>query len=83
MHTTVPTPYLREHAEQFIPRVQRHWAEGREATWGIRHDGRLAGMIGLYRREPDAAELGFWMAPWARRPRWVWDSPSRNPKGEC
>ena len=66
-YTTVPSPYLREHAEQFIPRVERHWAEGREATWGIRHDGRLAGMIGLYRREPDAAELGFWMAPWARR----------------
>jgi len=66
-YTTVPTPYLREHAEQFIPRVERHWAEGKEATWGIGHDGRLAGMIGLYRREPETAELGFWMAPWARR----------------
>lgn len=59
--TTVPSPYLRENAETFVDQVARRWDEGVEATWAIRLDDALAGMIGLYLRANDTAELGFWM----------------------
>lgn len=64
--TTVPSPYLREHAEAFVRDwVEGGWAEGREATWAIREDGVLQGMVGLTVRG-SSAELGYWLGPAGR-----------------
>lgn len=64
--TTIPVPYRREHAEGFIETSERWWSEGTEATWAIRFEGALAGMIGLHRARSSAAELGYWLIPDAR-----------------
>jgi RimJ/RimL family protein N-acetyltransferase len=64
--TTIPVPYLREHAEEFVARSAQLWDEGTEATWAIRVDGSLAGMMGLHRPGEGSAELGYWLAPHAR-----------------
>lgn len=71
---TVPRPYRRADAEGFLVHVVGPgWASGRELVWAI-HDagadgelpGRLLGMIGLHGVEDGSAELGYWVAPWAR-----------------
>lgn len=62
--TTVPSPYTRSDAEQFITRVVGPaWDKGTECTWAMRTaDGEFAGMIGLSRIASGQAELGFWLA---------------------
>lgn len=65
-YTTMPSPYERRHAEEFIPKVAQGWAEGVEFTWAIREAGRLVGMIGFYRVAAGGAELGYWLAADAR-----------------
>lgn len=62
--TTVPRPYVREHAQKFVDLVPRQWAEGVSTNWAIRCNGALAGMIGLHRlgAETGSGELGYWMA---------------------
>jgi RimJ/RimL family protein N-acetyltransferase len=65
-YTTVPSPYERRHAEEFIVRVTTNWAEDTEQTWAIRDGDVLAGMIGLYRQGAGSAELGYWIAPASR-----------------
>lgn len=65
---TVPSPYTRDDAEGFVTHVvEPGWASGRELTWAIRRDGRLMGMIGLVGIADGSAEIGYWVAPWARR----------------
>ncbi|MEX0152382.1 GNAT family N-acetyltransferase [Microbacterium sp. LMI1-1-1.1] len=64
--TTVPSPYLPGDAEKFIALSDRWWDEGSEATWAIRLDDRLVGMIGLARLGGGAPEIGYWMAREAR-----------------
>jgi RimJ/RimL family protein N-acetyltransferase len=61
--TTVPRPYVREHAEKFIDLAPRQWAEGVSTNWAIRHNGALAGMIGMHRlgAEKGSGEIGYWM----------------------
>ncbi|MFH8250682.1 GNAT family N-acetyltransferase [Microbacterium sp. B2969] len=65
-YTTVPTPYEHHHAEEFIARAAKGWADGIEYTWVVRDAGALAGMVGLYRPAAGQAELGYWTAPAAR-----------------
>jgi RimJ/RimL family protein N-acetyltransferase len=65
-YTTVPSPYERRHAEEFVVRVTTNWAEDTEQTWAIRDGDVLAGMIGLYRQGAGSAELGYWIAPASR-----------------
>lgn len=65
--TTVPSPYEREHAEAFVQEwVVDGWAENRHATWAVREDGTLRGMVGLAMHPPGSAEIGYWMAPEGR-----------------
>lgn len=76
--TTVPSPYLPEHARGFVTHVSDAWAllrSGRsdelrvEATWAIRIGAatdEVAGMIGLRLEGEGSAELGYWLAPTAR-----------------
>jgi RimJ/RimL family protein N-acetyltransferase len=66
-YTTVPSPYERSHAEGFITRAHTRWAEGVEATWALREDETLAGMVGLHGiTYGGSGELGYWMAAPAR-----------------
>ncbi|HHW82794.1 MAG TPA: GNAT family N-acetyltransferase [Actinomycetales bacterium] len=69
--TSVPSPYTEEHArgfvEEYVPRI---WTHG-GASWGIRRDNQLVGMIDLMvdagrTTPPWQAELGYWVAPAAR-----------------
>ncbi len=62
--TTIPSPYLPEHARSFTEQqVPDGWANGSMLTFGLfPSDGRLAGMLGLTLPSPGAAEIGFWAA---------------------
>lgn len=64
----VPQPYGVEDARVFLTNVvDPGWASGGELTWGVREpDGTLLGMVGLHRIEQRTAEIGYWLAPWAR-----------------
>ncbi|HSK25358.1 MAG TPA: GNAT family N-acetyltransferase [Jiangellales bacterium] len=67
--TTVPSPYVRGDAEDFLGRlVPAGWESGTGTTWAVRDGaGRpLAGMIGLSGIANGSAEVGFWTAPEAR-----------------
>lgn len=64
--TTVPSPYTRSHAEGFVAKSAGWWDAGTEATWAVRIDGALEGMIGLHRLGQGSGELGYWLAPAAR-----------------
>lgn len=68
---TIPWPYRREDAVDFVTgTVAEGWA-GRSPVWGIRlaEGGRLLGTVGLGTRPRDhtAAEIGFWVAPGRRK----------------
>lgn len=68
--TTVPSPYTREHAEDFVKLVEGWWDEGKETVWAIFADDILVGMIGLHDIETHPAgahaEIGFWVTASAR-----------------
>lgn len=64
--TTVPTPYTRADADQFLAHVAAGWADGSLAAFAIEVDGRFAGSIDLRLQEGSWAEVGFGLAPWAR-----------------
>lgn len=62
--TTVPSPYLPEHAigftEQIVP---DGWSQGSMFTFGLfLGGGELAGMLALTMRSLGTAEIGFWAA---------------------
>lgn len=65
--TTVPVPYEREHAVNFVTElVPAGWHDGGLWTWAIEYDGRFAGSIDLRGGEGNGGETGFGLAPWAR-----------------
>lgn len=68
--TTVPVPYERPDAVNFVAvAVPKGYAEG-SPTWALREsdDGEVIGMISLHshRRDSGESEVGFWLAPHAR-----------------
>ncbi|MEU9157217.1 GNAT family N-acetyltransferase [Streptomyces sp. NPDC048417] len=62
--TTIPSPYLPEHARSFTEQmVPEGWSEGSMFTFGVfLPTGELAGMLGLTMRSLGVAEVGFWTA---------------------
>ncbi|WP_217180262.1 GNAT family N-acetyltransferase [Streptomyces sp. AC495_CC817] len=68
--TTVPSPYTRKDAEDYIRLIGGWWADLSETVWCMYADGRLVGSIGLHHIAEHAtggdAELGYWVAPEAR-----------------
>jgi RimJ/RimL family protein N-acetyltransferase len=70
--TTVPSPYLREHADQFVSDyVTNAWATGAAAVFAVTDiaDGRLLASVGLHfdrGRDGGIAEIGYWTAAPAR-----------------
>ncbi|WP_088963831.1 GNAT family N-acetyltransferase [Micromonospora purpureochromogenes] len=69
--TTVPRPYLPEHAHGFVTGIAATaWVEGTGAPFAVcdAGTGELLGSCGLVSidRGLDSAEIGYWTAPWAR-----------------
>ncbi|MER6129127.1 GNAT family N-acetyltransferase [Streptomyces sp. NPDC001795] len=62
--TTIPSPYLREHAEGFVGQLAPDgWADASMFTFGVfLPSGELVGMLSLTMRAPGVAEVGFWTA---------------------
>jgi RimJ/RimL family protein N-acetyltransferase len=62
--TTIPSPYLPEHAQSFTEQqVPYGWANDSMFTFGLFLPGdRLAGMLGITMRSLGTAEIGFWAA---------------------
>ncbi|MGA5900715.1 GNAT family N-acetyltransferase [Streptomyces venetus] len=60
--TTIPSPYLREHAEAFTEQMTSDgWTDGSMFTFGVfLHSGELAGMLGITMRALGMGEIGFW-----------------------
>ncbi|MEU0172993.1 GNAT family N-acetyltransferase [Streptomyces massasporeus] len=60
--TTIPSPYLREHARSFTEQlVPDGWADGSMFTFGVfLHSGELTGMLGITLRALGMGEIGFW-----------------------
>jgi RimJ/RimL family protein N-acetyltransferase len=69
--TNVPRPYQWEHAHQYVTEfTPRAWAAGTGSPLGAFDEGtgELLGAIGLVSQEyGKEAEVGYWVAPWARR----------------
>lgn len=68
--TTVPSPYTRESAREFVEITAQRWDDGSHATWSMYHEGDVVGSIGLHHivdHDSGAqAELGYWVAASAR-----------------
>jgi RimJ/RimL family protein N-acetyltransferase len=68
--TTVPVPYLPEHADGLVELGRKGWATETAALFGVfdAGTGELLGSHGLIRLDLDrgVAETGLWIAPWAR-----------------
>lgn len=64
--TTVPVPYTRTDALEFLATVERGAVDRSALTWAIRVNGALVGMIGLDMQPAGSAEIGYWLAPAAR-----------------
>ncbi|MFI9806148.1 GNAT family N-acetyltransferase [Streptomyces sp. NPDC052301] len=62
--TTIPSPYLPEHALSFTEQlVPDGWAQASMFTFGVfLTGGDLAGMLGLTMRSLGTAEVGYWAA---------------------
>jgi RimJ/RimL family protein N-acetyltransferase len=68
--TQVPEGYTEEHARMWLATHAEGMTSGRLLPLAIADakSGRLLGAIGLHwGRDRVAAEVGYWVAPWARR----------------
>lgn len=66
--TRVPVPYLREHAEHFVvvgTGALRSWVV--ENNHPDNHHHGLGTLAVHHLGEDGAAEVGYWVSPWARR----------------
>ncbi|WP_254069290.1 GNAT family N-acetyltransferase [Herbiconiux sp. VKM Ac-2851] len=67
--TTVPYPYRREDAADFVHGViPAGWASGQALSWGIypKPESHLAGVVSLSAISDGVAELGYWIDPHLR-----------------
>ncbi|RWZ68484.1 N-acetyltransferase [Labedella populi] len=70
--TTVPSPYGRDAAENFVNAfVPAGWEAGTARTWAVRvrrpdAATELVGMVGLEGIRDGAGEIGYWLAPAGR-----------------
>lgn len=70
--TTVPSPYGRDAAENFVNAfVPAGWEAGTARTWAVRlrlpdAATELVGMIGIEGIHDRAGEIGYWLAPSGR-----------------
>ncbi len=66
--TPLPSPYLREHAEQFLATCALRWVQGLASFAILDADERMLlgsiGFVGL--PEDGVVEVGYWVSPQAR-----------------
>lgn len=75
--TTVPVPYEDQDARWFIETgIPEGWANGTEATWIVTDQAseELLACVGLRFLPEERAEVGFWVAAWARGRRVATDA---------
>lgn len=63
-----PGPAGHDSAEDFMAR-RNDWSAGDHASWAVAdHTDRLVGSVSIHRIDRDQAdaEIGYWVAPWAR-----------------
>lgn len=67
--TSIPSPYTAEYATAFVTLTERWRAEGSAFHFAIvdRRGGGLSGSVGLDSVTHPPAQVGYWVAPWARR----------------
>jgi len=68
--TLVPSPYRREHAEEWLAGAPQSARAGEAVTLlAFDGDGRLAGSFSVIELDLERGygEIGYWVAPWARR----------------
>ena len=70
--TKIPVPYLRQHARELIgPLQEQAWASRTGALFAVVDavDDRVLASCGLVEVDTEelVAEVGYWVAPWARR----------------
>ena len=62
--TTIPVPYLREHAVGYLTEViPAGWRENTSWAWAIEYGGKYVGTIDLRDGEGGAGEVGFAVSP--------------------
>lgn len=69
-YTPVPSPYGRADARGWLEMSRRAFERGEGAHMAVvdAESGRLLGACGIgVNRADRAAEIGYWVAPWARR----------------
>ncbi|TCB99958.1 N-acetyltransferase [Micromonospora zingiberis] len=68
--TSIPRPYLPEHARTFVAKRTQQWEEGTAASFAVcdASTGQLLGGCDLHTidRTRELSEIGYWTAPWAR-----------------
>lgn len=71
--TTIPSPYLREHAEGFVEQaVPEGWANASMFTFGLfLPAGELVGMLGVTMLSLGTGEIGFWATKEHRRKGYI------------
>ncbi len=77
--TTLPSPYARSHAQDFVAQTATRWADGTDLVWAIRiGEGEWIGSIGLHGVSAAGdAEVGFWMAKAARGHGYLTEAAAR------
>ena len=76
--TTLPAPYERSHAEDFVALSLRRWEAGTDLVWAVRVAGAWVGSVGLHGVKPGGdAEIGFWMAKHARGHGYLTEAAAR------
>jgi RimJ/RimL family protein N-acetyltransferase len=66
MTTSIPHPYTREHADDFLRRMEAR-DRAREAVFAIEHpEEGLVGVVGLHPQDLPGPEVGYWIG----RPYW-------------
>ncbi|WP_350278642.1 GNAT family N-acetyltransferase [Kribbella sp. HUAS MG21] len=65
--TTIPVPYLREHAVSFLTeQIPAGWRDNTMWAWAIEYDGTYVGTIDLRDGEGGVGEVGFAVSPEVR-----------------
>jgi RimJ/RimL family protein N-acetyltransferase len=64
--TSVPVPYTRRDAEEWLTAREREWVEGRNLAFAVQARGRFCGSVDLRPDGARGASIGYGLGPWAR-----------------
>ena len=64
--TTVPVPYERRHAEEWIATREHEWRQARYLAFAVETDGVFCGTVDLRPDGERGATVGYGLGPWAR-----------------